>query len=116
MSLRDQVTKIHPYAHAHMNTYTCRVSSSSCVLGARPPQVTAVNLALVQLQTQLVFWDSLSIVRRRTPVVKMQIAKVTEDAILMVVNTHTTAASNTITSVEKSLAMLDSEDKAEDES
>jgi len=79
-------------------------------------QVTAVNLALVQLQTQLVFWDSLSIVRRRTPVVKMQIAKVTEDAILMVVNTHTTAASNTITSVEKSLAMLDSEDKAEDES
>jgi len=95
---------------------TAAVVSSFIEFTSLRDQVTAVNLALVQLQSQLVFWDSLSIVRRRTPSVKLQVAKSTEDAILMVVNTHTTAASNTITSVEKSLAMGVSEDKADEES
>jgi len=67
-------------------------------------QVTSVNLALRDLKSTLVYWDSLSIVRRRTPAVKQQIVKATEDALLMVISAHTTASSNTITSVLKQLS------------
>ena len=66
-------------------------------------QVTSVNLALRDLQSLVIFWDSLSIVRRRTPAVKMQVVRTTEAALLMVVDAHTTASSNTITSVEKKM-------------
>jgi len=66
-------------------------------------QVTSINLALRDLQGLTVFWDSLSIVRRRTPAVKMQMVKTTESALLLVVQSHTTASANTITSVVKQL-------------
>ena len=68
------------------------------------------------LQGLTVFWDSLSIVRRRTPAVKMQIVKTTEAALLMVVDAHTTASSNTITSVAKKLAADTAEEEANEES
>ena len=75
------------------------------------------NLALRDLQSLTVFWDSLSIVRRRTPAVKMQVVATTEAALLMVVQEHTTAASNAITSVGKSMSNKESEKEAnEDES
>ena len=77
-----------------------------------PNQVTSVNLALRDLQSLLVFWDSLSIVRRRTPAVKSQVVTITETALLAVVHEHTTAASNAITSVAKKLA----HDKEQEES
>ena len=77
-----------------------------------PNQVTSVNLALRDLQSLLVFWDSLSIVRRRTPAVKSQVVTITETALLAVVHEHTTAASNAITSVTKKLA----NDKEQEES
>jgi len=76
-------------------------------------QVTSVNLALRDLQSLVVFWDSLSIVRRRTTAIKMQIAKTTEDAILMVGEAHTTAASNTITTVAKQMAIDQAEEDAQ---
>jgi len=79
-------------------------------------QVTSVNLALRDLQSLTIFWDSLSIVRRRTPAVKMQIAKATEDAILMITEAHTTASSNTITSVAKQLSDRAAEEEATEES
>ena len=77
-------------------------------------QVTAMNLALRDLESLGVLWDSLSIVRRRTPGTKMQIVSTTEAALLMVVDAHTTAASNTVTSVHKKLAGFDGEDDGED--
>ena len=79
-------------------------------------QVTSVNLALRDLMMLTVFWDSLSIVRRRTPAVKMQVAEITEKAILSVVSAHTTAASNTITSVSTDLQREAAEDEANGES
>ena len=39
-------------------------------------QLTSVNIALKDLEAAIVYWDSLSIVRRRTNVVKMQLASV----------------------------------------
>lgn len=75
-------------------------------------QVTSINLALRDLQALMVFWDSLSIVRRRTPAVKMQVVATTEGAILLVTNNQTTAASNTITSVAKQLAQNKAEEDA----
>ena len=48
-------------------------------------------------------WDSLSLVRRRTPAIKAEIVTDTENAFLMVVDAHTTAASNTQLSVEKEM-------------
>jgi hypothetical protein len=77
-------------------------------------QVTSVNLALRDLTSLIVFWDSLSIVRRRTPGVKMQITKTTEEALLMVTEAHTTAASNAITSVGKQMAADVAEEDAEE--
>jgi len=79
-------------------------------------QVTSINLAVRDLQALTVFWDSLSIVRRRTPAVKMQIVKTTEAALLMVVDAHTTASSNTITSVAKKLAADTAEEEANEQS
>jgi len=73
-------------------------------------QVTSVNLALRDLQSLSVFWDSLSIVRRRTPLVKLQMCSTTESAFLMVVETHTTASARTISSVAKQLAGGEQED------
>jgi len=66
-------------------------------------QVTSCNLALRDLQGLIIMWDSLSIVRRRTPAVKMQIVSAAEEAILMIVQEKTTATSNTITSVAKQM-------------
>ena len=60
-------------------------------------------MAVRELQSLLVFWDSLSIVRRRTPLVKNQVVSVTEQAVLAVTENHTTAAANTITSASKKL-------------
>jgi len=78
-------------------------------------QVTACNLALRDMQALTVTWDALSIVRRRTPAVKMQIVTATERAILMVVQEHTTAASNTITSVGKQMEAAAEAEAAEAE-
>lgn len=39
-------------------------------------QLTSVNIALKDLEAAIVYWDSLSIVRRRTNIVKMQLAMV----------------------------------------
>jgi len=78
-------------------------------------QVTSVNLALRDLQSLIVFWDSLSIVRRRTPAVKMQVVKTTEDAFLQVTEAHTTASSNAIMSVAKQMAADLAEDDAGEE-
>ena len=78
-------------------------------------QVTSINLALRDLTALTVFWDSLSIVRRRTPAVKMQVVKTTEAALLMVVDAHTTASSNTITSVDKKMQADEAEAEAGDQ-
>ena len=67
-------------------------------------QVVSNNLALRDLQTLLVKWDSLSVVRRRTDVTKSQVVETAERSVIMVVDARTTAASNTQTSVEKQLA------------
>ena len=66
-------------------------------------QVVSTNLALRELHAILVWWDSLSLVKRRTPAVQAQIVSVTEEAFLSIVDAHTTAASNTQISVAKSL-------------
>ena len=58
-------------------------------------QVVSCNLALRDIERILVKWDSLSLVRRRTPLVKQEIVEVTESAYIMVVDAHTTAAANT---------------------
>ena len=67
-------------------------------------QVVSVNLALGDLQNMIVWWDSLSVVRRRTDATKRHIVGVTEAAVLHVVKEFTTAASNTQTSVAKHMA------------
>lgn len=77
-------------------------------------QVVSVNLALRDLQNLMVWWDSLSLVRRRTPAVKTQVVDMTEHSVMSVVDAHTTAASNTQTSVEKNLASDAAEDDAEE--
>ena len=73
-------------------------------------QVVSVNLAVRDLQTLTMWWDSLSLVRRRTPEVTERIVSATEQAFLDIVVAHTTAASNTQISVEKALA--DEEEEA----
>ena len=78
-------------------------------------QLTSVNIALKDLEAAIVYWDSLSIVRRRTNVVKMQLTSATEGALLTVVNAHTTASSNTITSIDKQLSSDAAREEAEDE-
>ena len=66
-------------------------------------QVVSINLALRELHALLVWWDSLSLVRRRTPDVTARVVQSTERAFLDIVIAHTTAASNTQKSVQKSL-------------
>jgi len=66
-------------------------------------QVVSCNLALRDIERVLVKWDSLSLVRRRTPMIKKEIVDATESAYMMVVDAHTTAASNTQLSVERSM-------------
>jgi hypothetical protein len=66
-------------------------------------QVVSNNLALRNLNTLLVKWDSLSVVRRRTETTKSEVVATTERSIIDVVDACTTAASNTQTSVEKEL-------------
>jgi hypothetical protein len=66
-------------------------------------QVVSCNLALRDLQAIELMWDSLSLVNRRTPAVKAQVVGTTEGVFRDVVDAHTTAASNTQTSVAKSL-------------
>jgi len=58
-------------------------------------QVVSCNLALRDLEKIIVKWDSLSLVRRRTPAIKQEIVDITESAFIMVVAAHTTAAANT---------------------
>jgi hypothetical protein len=58
-------------------------------------QLVQNNLSLRDLQTLLVRWDSLSIVMRRTALIKGMIVKTTEEALIKIVDAHTTAASNT---------------------
>ena len=76
-------------------------------------QVVSCNLALKDLQKMELWWNSLSLVRRRTPFVKAQIVGTTERAYLDVVDAHTTAAKNTQRAVEKSLDGEEAEDEAE---
>ena len=66
----------------------------------------AVNLALRDLQKLIVWWDSLSVVRRRTDDAKARakVVDIAERAVMQVVEAHTTAAARTQTSVVKSLA------------
>jgi len=78
-------------------------------------QVTSLNLALRDLQGLAIFWDSISIVRRRTPAVKMQVVSTTENAYQLVVNAHTTAAANAITSVAKQLEVGEGDEEAKKE-
>ena len=78
-------------------------------------QLTSVNIALKDLENVALLWDSLSIVRRRTNIVKMQIAATTENALLSVVEAHTTASSNVIASVAKSLAAAADADEQQEE-
>ena len=66
-------------------------------------QVVSCNLALKDLQRMELWWNSLSLVRRRTPTVKAVIVATAERAYLDVVDAHTTAAKNTQRAVEKSL-------------
>ena len=66
-------------------------------------QVVSLNLALRDLQSMLVWWDSLSLVQRRTDATRAQIVNTTERAILQVTDAQTTAASNTQASVEQKL-------------
>ena len=75
-------------------------------------QVVSVNLALNELHKLMVKWDSLSLVTRRTRAVKELVVDTTETMILDVVNAHTTAASNTQTSVEKNMSN-DNDDEEE---
>ena len=71
------------------------VISSLIEFTALRDQVVSCNLALRDIERMLVKWDSLSLVRRRTPFVKQEIVDVTESAYIMVVDAHTTAAANT---------------------
>ena len=75
-------------------------------------QVVSTNLSLRDLHQTLVWWDSLSLVRRRTPTVTAQIVGTTENAFIDLVDAHTTAASNT----QKGIAnILDKEEEEEEE-
>jgi len=75
-------------------------------------QLVQTNLSLRDLQTLLVRWDSLSIVMRRTPLIKAMMVHTTEESLLKIVDAHTTAASNTQTSVQQELATNAAEDDA----
>jgi hypothetical protein len=75
-------------------------------------QVVSTNLAIKDLNKMLVKWDSLSLVKRRVPSVGAEIVKMTEDAFIMVVIAHCTAAANTQISVQK---QLDQEEDNEDD-
>ena len=68
------------------------------------------------MQKLIVWWDSLSVVKRRTDFVKETVVDTVEGlsgAILSVVAAHTTAASNTQTSALKGLASGGGEEEAE---
>jgi len=58
-------------------------------------QVVSVNLCLRDLQKLIVWWDSLSVVRRRTDDTKSRVVDTTERAVVQVVRQQTTAASST---------------------
>jgi hypothetical protein len=58
-------------------------------------QVVSCNLALRDLHTIELEWNSLSLLKRRTPFNKSKIVTLVEDAYISVVDAHTTAASNT---------------------
>jgi len=66
-------------------------------------RVVAVNLALGELHSLMVWWDALSVVRRRPTSVKAIVVETTERAVIQMVDALTTAASNTQTSVEMQL-------------
>ena len=73
-------------------------------------QLVQTNLSLRDLQTLLVRWDSLSVVTRRAPAIKDMFVLATEDALVSIVDAHTTAASTTQTSVSKELAVDEAEE------
>jgi len=75
-------------------------------------QVTTMNLALRDLQNLNLFWDSLSIVRRRTPAIKMQVVSTTETAYQMIVKSATTASANEILQVAKQFEHGEGEEEA----
>jgi hypothetical protein len=68
-------------------------------------EVVSSNLALRDMQSILVDWDSLSMVKRRSPDVKAKIVDATEESLIAVVVAHTTAASVTQISVKRKLAL-----------
>ena len=68
-------------------------------------EVVSSNLALRDMQSILVDWDSLSMVKRRSPEVKAKIVDATEESLIAVVVAHTTAASVTQISVKRKLAL-----------
>lgn len=76
-------------------------------------QVVSSNLALRDIQSLLVEWDSYSVVKRRTPSVKAKIVETTEEALISVVVAHTTAASETQISVKRKLAQDGEDDEDE---
>ena len=76
-------------------------------------QLVSLNLALRNLQSLLVWWDSLSVVKRRTGAIKALVVGTTERAIIQVVDAQTTAASNTQTSVANQLSDAGGADYAE---
>ena len=67
-------------------------------------RVVYINLSIGELRNLLVWWDSLSVVRRRSSAVKAHVVDTTERAILQVVDAQTTAAANAQILVEKQLA------------
>lgn len=67
-------------------------------------QVVSVNLSLRDLQKLIVWWDSLSVLRRRSDDTKARVVGTTERAIFQVVDEHTTSAASAQLSVEKDLA------------
>jgi hypothetical protein len=75
-------------------------------------QVVSINLTLGDLQNTIVWWDSLSVLGRRTDGTKSQMVSTTERALLQVVDAYTTAASNT----QKNAATLLTNDGGQDES
>jgi hypothetical protein len=97
-----------------LSVTVCAVLSAMTEFTQLRDQVVSCNLALQDLQRQIMWWDSLSVVRRRTPMVKAQIVGTVERAFKDIVDAHTTAASNTQISAEKKLSDEVSEDQVEE--
>lgn len=75
-------------------------------------QLVQTNLSLRDLQNMIVRWDSLSIVMRRRPDMKAMFVTTTEESMIAIVDAHTTASSNTQTSVTKELSTDAAEEAA----